>query len=164
MLKTMTIKLDEYRYIEVLDFADRFRNRFPNSRYLDQANALARTAHLKMRNDEEKKKELAAIRVDQAQRKLFLDEVDEAMELIDTVLRDYPNAPAAGRARQMKQEVLRQRLTRGAGSLPPPETSHDEVTSGGLPSLPGLDPKLLEELDEDAFKDEIQQILKQLEL
>jgi len=153
---------DSGKYIEALDLIDKFRARFPKSDILSQVNSISKLAHEKARDQAKKEILLASTRVEHARRLAILGKLQQALELLDGVLNEDPQAPAAKEAMALKQEILRSKLAEKVGSAP--DRKPRTVSPDAASLLPDIDPDLIDQLNEDAFKAEIEQILKQLQL
>lgn len=162
LLTLIMMKMNDFQYIEVLDLVSTFREKYAKSKYMDQVLALSRTAQQKLRDEKHKSENVAAIRIEQAQRLYYAGQIEQALDLIDGVMHDFPESKAAAGAGKLKQEILRRRLTDQVRPDRPADSASE--TGAPKPVIPGLDPGLLEQLDEDAFKQEIEAIVKQLQI
>ena len=152
------------RYLEVLDLIDRFRREFPTSEWGTTATAIAKLAHQAASDEAKVAEDLARTQVDHARRLLMLGQEDEALELLDRLLRDHPDVRVAPAARSLKREVLKHRqIRRLEGAGPARADRAGAPPSPAASILPDIDPALLDELEDEAFKAEIQEILKQLQ-
>ncbi len=168
LLEKIASLYGESRYVEVLDTAEQFRSRYPRSELTDRVDSLARLARTKLAEQSLTAEALALSRIDQARRLLLQGRTDEALDLVDGVLHEqFTTATMATepliRARALKQEILKARIAAGAGSGAGKNDTRSAAATVA-PFLPGLDPSTVEQLNEDAFKKEIQEILKQLQL
>ena len=164
LMEEIVGRYGEGEYLEVLDLVDEFRQKAPRSDMADRVNQIAKLAHQKAREEAEKAVVRASSKVEHARRLDYRGKTDEALELLDGVLRDQPTVPAAIKARALKQEILRRRLAEGVGAGRERPAVQRATASAANSLLPDIDPALLDQLDEDAFKAEIERILKQLEL
>ncbi|MCX8035955.1 MAG: hypothetical protein N3D11_02650 [Candidatus Sumerlaeia bacterium] len=168
LLEKIASLYGESRYVEVLDTADQFRSRHPKSPLTDRVDSLARLARTKLAEQSLTAEALALSRIDQARRLLLQGRPDEALEMVDSVLHEqFTTATVAAeplvRARALKQEILKAQIAAGVGSGGGKSDASSAAATAG-PFLPGLLPSAVEQLNEDAFKREIQEILKQLQL
>jgi hypothetical protein len=152
----------EKKYLEVLDLVEEFRRKFPGSDLTPKVDGMSKLAHRAAAAEAKTTQDLAASRIEYARRLSYRGKTDEALEVVDGVLRDTPTtSPVAPDARLLKQEILKMRLAEGTRVKPLPAS---QPTSPTTVLLPNIDPSLLNQLNEDAFKNEIQEILKQLQL
>jgi len=162
LLERIVSRYGEKKYLEVLDLVEEFRRKFPGSDLTAKVDGLSKLAHRAAAAEAKTTQDLAASRIEYARRLSYRGKTDEALEVVDGVLRDTPTtSPLAPDARALKQEILKIRLAEGTRVKAP---APSQPTSSTTVLLPNIDPSLLNQLNEDAFKNEIQEILKQLQL
>ena len=168
LLEKIVSQYGEGKYLEVLDAVGEFRQKFPNSDLSSKVDAISKLSHQKLAEQAKTAEALALSRLEQARRLLYQNKANAALELVDGVLHDqFTTATVATepliQARALKQEILKNQIAEGVGGTRVPAAT--QPTSSPVQSLlPNIDPALLNQLNEDAFKKEIQEILKQLQL
>jgi tetratricopeptide (TPR) repeat protein len=93
------------RYYDTLDLAMEFQRLYPLSDLSGQAAHMAELARSEIANAQLRRPYEAEILYQRAERTLFLQEVEEALALLDRVLTEYPETPAAQRAAALKQRA-----------------------------------------------------------
>ena len=165
LLKTMLARFQEEKYLEVLDLVEEFRKAHANSKHMARVNDLSKRAHEAATRATQTAVELGASTIQNAQRLYLLGQTDEALALLQIVIRDHPEVPAAREARKLRENILKERAALGiAPRRGVTENRASTETAAAESLLPHIDPALLNQLHEDTFKQEIEEILKQLEL
>ena len=81
------------------------------------------------------------------------------------VTREHPKTDAARSAIDLEQRILKRQLLEGKAPTRAVTVRRDEARTTGTETLMStIDPALLDHLDEDAFKHEIEEILKQMQM
>lgn len=165
LMEKIGSRYGEKRYLEVLDLVDEFRRKFPDSELTGKVDALSKQAHQKVGEEARTAESLAMSQLEQARRLYYQGQVGRARELVDGVLAAQPStSTVALSARTFKQEILKAQLAQGVESGPPAPAKSPTLTTATRTLIPVIDPALLDQLNEDAYKNEIQEILKQLQL
>jgi len=165
LLDKINSAFGEKRYLEVLDLVDEFRRRVTRFDLVSKVDTIAKLAHQKVGEEARTAEALAMSQVEQARRLFYQGQMNRARDLVEGVLQAQPSTSSVAiPARALRQEILKAHLAQGVATGPPPEIK-PSVSTSTVPSLvPNIDPELLDQLNEDAFKNELQEILKQLQL
>jgi len=165
LLEKISGRFFDRKYIEVLDLVDEFRRKFPRSNLSVKVDAISKLAHQKVGEEAKTAEALALGQIEQARRLFYQGQINRARELVDGVLRSQPStSTVAIPARALRQEILKVRLAEGVAGEPQANTKSSPSEAPDASLVPGIDPQLLDQLNEDAFKNELQEILKQLRL
>jgi tetratricopeptide (TPR) repeat protein len=165
MLKRMRVLYKEEKYLEMLTRIEDFRKKFPGSEYKAEVDALAKQAHQKAAQALQTQAELAQASFEHARRLYLLNQIDEALEILQTIKREHGDTAAAQNALRLEQEIYKRRVLEGAAPTRSVTVRRDDARSSGAETLMStIDPALLDQMDEDALKQEIQEILKQLQM
>ena len=165
LLEKINVSFAEKKYLEVLDVVDEFRRQFRGSDLSSKVDEIAKLAHQKVAKEIETAEALAMSRIEQARRLLYQGQADQAREMVDTVLKTHATTSSVALpARALKQEILRMKLAEGVAGGKSQAQKAVAATSETTSLAPRIDPALLDQLNQDAFKSELQEILKQLQL
>jgi hypothetical protein len=165
LTEKISSRYGERKYLEVLDLVDEFRRKFPTSDLSGKVDAISKQAHQKAGEAAKTAESLAISQLEQARRLYYQGQIARARELVDGVLGSQPTtSTVAAPARALRQEILKIQLAEGVATGHRPEVKPKPSTSATMSLVPRIDPGLLDQLNEDAYKNELQEILKQLQL
>jgi hypothetical protein len=107
LFEKTTIAYEEERFADAMDHADEYLMRFQLGEMREQARQIKTNAAVELTNQLKKRPATAASLVDHAQRLFFTRDYRDSLKLLDRVLLEYGDTPAAERARILKRAVLR---------------------------------------------------------
>ncbi|MFH0795201.1 MAG: hypothetical protein V2A74_14350 [bacterium] len=158
LLKVAQRSFGAENYAAALDQLELFVRRYPNSSFLSEAQSLSDLCQRRMREKLELRPYAAEVVFQQAERAYFQQDYLACVEALARLLSEYPDAPSAPRARELRDAVLSQlNLSRLEGRT----LESNEITSPLLALPLGPGPRSDEKR---AFREELEKIMDQLDV